>query len=136
MGNISRSRIRLESMKLLYQWYLYKKNKIDSSIDDLLETSLIKDNEFGKVLITGVIDKEDTIRELANKYLNKWTIDRLGFTDQAIIEIGIYELVYTDTPARVVINEAIELAKEYSDDKVVKMINGVLDKIYHNEVSR
>lgn len=136
MGNISRSRIRLESMKLLYQWYLYKKNKIDSSIDDLLETSLIGDDEFGRKLVIGVVDKEEELRELANKYLNKWTIDRLGFTDQAIIEIGIYELMYTETPERVAINEAIELAKEYSDEKVVKMINGVLDKVYHNEVSR
>ena len=133
MENISRSKIRLESMKILYQWYLYKKNKIDCNINDLIEESAIKDNEFGKILVSGVIDKEDTLREYANKYLNKWTIDRLGFTDQAIIEIAIYELVYTDTPEKVVINEAIELAKEYSDDAVVKMINGVLDKVYHNE---
>ncbi len=120
-------------MRLLYQWYLYKKNKIDCDINDLFKTSLIKDNEFGKNLVSGVIDKEENLRKIANKYLNKWTIDRLGFTDQAIIEIAIYELVYTDTPEKVVINEAIELAKEYSDDKVVKMINGVLDKVYHNE---
>ena len=133
MENISRSKVRLESMKLLYQWYLYKKNKIDCNINDLVETSIIKDNNFGKNLINGVIDKEDEIKNYANKYLNKWTIDRLGFTDQAIIEIAIYELVYTDTPKKVVINEAIELAKEYSDEAVVKMINGVLDKIYHNE---
>ena len=70
---------------------------------------------------------------LANKYLNKWTIDRLGFTDQAILEIAIYELMYTNTPEKVIINEAIEMAKEYSDEAVVKMINGVLDKVYHNE---
>ena len=133
MEKLSRSKVREESMKLLYQWYLYKKNKIDCNITDLLETSLIKDNEFGKSLISGVIDNEDKLREDANKYLNKWTIDRLGFTDQAIIEIAIYELLYTDTPAKVVINEAIELSKEYSDEAVVKMINGVLDKVYHNE---
>lgn len=133
MENLSRSKVREESMKLLYQWYLYKKNKIDCNITDLLETSLIKDNEFGESLISGVIDNEEKLRENANKYLNKWTIDRLGFTDQAIIEIAIYELLYTDTPAKVVINEAIELSKEYSDEAVVKMINGVLDKVYHNE---
>ena len=130
---MSRSKVRLESMRLLYQWYLYKKNNIESSINDLLETSYIKDNDFGKSLVVGVIDKENMLRKLANKYLNKWTIDRLGFTDQAIIEIALYELLYTDTPAKVVINEAIELAKEYSDSAVVKMINGVLDKVYHNE---
>ena len=130
---MSRSKVRLESMRLLYQWYLYKKNNIESSINDLLKTSHIKDNDFGKSLVVGVIDKENMLRKLANKYLNKWTIDRLGFTDQAIIEIALYELLYTDTPAKVVINEAIELAKEYSDSAVVKMNNGVLDKVYHNE---
>ena len=47
--------------------------------------------------------------------------------------MGIYELVYTKTPDIVCINEAVELAKIYSDDSVRKMINGVMDKIYHNK---
>ena len=45
----------------------------------------------------------------------------------------IYEILYTDTPNKVCIDEAIELAKKYSDKEVIKMINGILDKIYHNE---
>ena len=60
-----------------------------------------------------------------------WTIDRLGNTDIAILRMGIYELMYTETPSVVCINESIELAKLYSDDSVVKMINAVLDKVYH-----
>ena len=47
--------------------------------------------------------------------------------------MGIFELLYMDTPDIVAINEAIELAKTYSDDSVRKMINGVLDKVYHNK---
>ena len=70
---------------------------------------------------------------LANKYLKNWSLDRLGNTDQAIIRLGIYELMYTDTPAVVAINEAVELAKLYSDDAVKGMINSVLDKVYHEE---
>ena len=54
---------------------------------------------------------------------------RLSKIDQAIISLAIYELLYTDTPDIVCINEAIELAKKYSDDDVVKMINAILDKI-------
>ena len=69
----------------------------------------------------------------ANKHLKDWTIDRLGKTDQAILRMGIYELVYTDTPEIVAINEAVELANEYSDEKVKSMINAVLDSIYHGE---
>ena len=53
--------------------------------------------------------------------------------DQAILSMGIYELRYTETPSIVSINEAIELSKKYSDEDVTKMINGVLDSIYHNE---
>ena len=66
--------------------------------------------------------------------LNDWTIDRLNKVDQAILELGIYELMYTETPSIVSINEAIELSKKYSEEAVTKMINGVLDKIYHEEV--
>ena len=62
--------------------------------------------------------------------MKDWTIDRLGLTDAAIIEIAIYEIKYTETPNIVCINEAIELSKKYSDDKVSKMINGILDKVY------
>ena len=71
---------------------------------------------------------------IQKKYLKKdWTIDRLSKVDQAILLLGVYELLYTDTPSVVAINEAIELSKKYSDEAVTKMINGVLDKIYHDE---
>ena len=61
--------------------------------------------------------------------MKNWTIDRIDKTGAAILRIAVYELKYTDTPEVVVINEAIELAKKYSDDSVRKMINAVLDKI-------
>ena len=60
-------------------------------------------------------------------------MDRLNKVDQAILLLAIYELIYTDTPSIVSINEAVELSKKYSDEAVTKMINGVLDKIYHDE---
>ena len=77
--------------------------------------------------------KEQYAYELANKYLEDWDISRLGYTDQAILRMGIYEIVWTDTPDVTCIDEAVELSKEYSDEKVCKMINGVLDKVYHNK---
>ena len=91
------------------------------------------DNDFVKETVYGVITNRDKIDEYANKYLNNWSLDRLGNTDQAILRMAIYELMYTDTPSIVVINEAIELAKLYSDDAFKGMINSVLDKIYHEE---
>ena len=70
---------------------------------------------------------------MTDKYLKDWTMNRLNKVDQAIVALGIYELKYTDTPSIVAINEAIELSKVYSDEAVTKMINGVLDKVYHSK---
>lgn len=134
MEQLTRSELRKTIMTILYQIDVYKNNKIDYEIDKVINESLEIDNEFVKDCVYGVITHQSDIDELANKYLNKWSITRLGFTDQAILRLAIYELDYTDTPEVVVINEAIELAKLYSDDEVRKMINGVLDKIYHNKV--
>ena len=90
----------------------------------------VKGND-GDTFKYGVVENEDKLVELANRYLNNWNINRLGIADAAILKIAIYELLYTDTPNKVCIDEAIELAKDFSDEKVVGMINGVLDKIYH-----
>lgn len=136
----NRTITREKAMTVLYQIFLYKKNKINYDVKEVIEE--IMDSEeieerkkintiFLNDLVTGVLDNIDNIDNSISKYLENWSIDRLGLTDQAIIRIGVYELLYTDTPSLVCINEAIELSKKYSDDKVVKMINGVLDKIYH-----
>ena len=134
MSKITRSELRKKIMTILYQVNVYNNNKIDYKLDDVINEVLDIDNDFVKEAVYGVLTNINVIDEKANKYLNKWTIDRLGFTDQAILRLGIYELLYTDTPDIVAINEAVDLAKVYSDDDVKKMINGVLDKVYHEKV--
>ena len=134
MEQLTRSELRKNIMTILYQINLYDLNKIEYDIDDVIKKVNPIDNEFVKDIVYGVINKKDELDNIANKYLNKWTIDRLGNTDQSILRMGIYELIYTDTPEVVVINEAIELSKAYSDDSVKNMINGVLDKVYHSKV--
>ena len=134
MSKITRSELRKKVMTILYQVNVYNNNKIEYKLDDVINEVLDIDNDFVKDCVYGVLTNINIIDEKANKYLNKWTIDRLGFTDQAILRLGIYELLYTDTPDVVAINEAIDLAKLYSDDDVKKMINGVLDKVYHEKV--
>ena len=131
----TRSELRKKIMTILYQMAVFDKNKIDYNVDDLIKENIAIDNEFVKEIVYGTITYKKEIANLANKYMKDWTIDRLGFTDIAILRMAIYELIYSTTPDIVVINEAIELAKTYSDDKVVKLINGVLDKIYHEEVN-
>ena len=62
--------------------------------------------------------------------MRNWTIDRIDKTGAAILRIGLYEILFEeDTPNIVAINEAVELAKKYSDDSVRKIINAVLDKV-------
>lgn len=133
MEQLSRSELRKQIMTILYQINIYDNSRIKYNVDDLIQEVSQIENEFVKDTVYGVITYKNEIDELANKYLNKWTISRLGNTDQAILRMGIYELIYTDTPEIVAINEAIELAKIYSDDDVRKMINGVLDKVFHNK---
>lgn len=134
MEQVTRSELRKKIMTILYQINVYQNNKIEYELDKVIAEALEIDNDFVRDSVYGVITNQKDIDEAANQYLNKWTINRLGFTDQAILRLGIYELLYTDTPEVVAINEAIELAKDYSDDDVRKMINGVLDKVYHNKV--
>lgn len=133
MEQLNRSELRKKIMTLLYQISVYTSNKMKFDIDEMIKEVVEVDNEFVKEVVYGVITYENEIKEVANKYLDGWAIDRLGHTDKAILQIGIYELLYTPTPEIVCINEAIELAKLYSDDSVRKMINGVLDKVYHNK---
>lgn len=133
MEQLNRSELRKKIMTILYQINIYNKNKIEYNVEDVIKEVCEIDNEFVKDTVYGVITYKMDIDALANQYLNDWTIDRLGNTDQAILRMGIYELVYTDTPEIVSINEAVELAKLYSDDDVRKMINGVMDKVYHSK---
>ena len=129
---MTRHEQRYKAMTILYQANLYDNNNISYDINDIINEQLPEDNKFVTSLVNGVLEDKEEIDNLANKYLENWNIERLGFTDRAILRIAIYEILHTDTPDITCIDEAVELSKEYSDDKVCKMINGVLDKVYHN----
>lgn len=131
----NRTELRKKCMIILYQMIVYDKNHIKYEPEKVISGVCEVESEYVKEIIYGVLTYKKEIDDIANKYLEGWTIDRLGNTDIAILRIGIFELLYTDTPDVVAINEAVELAKTYSDDSVRKMINGVLDKVYHNKVA-
>lgn len=136
MEQLNRSELRKKIMTILYQMNTYQKNHVAFEIDDIMKEVMPIENEFVKDMVYGVITYQKEIDALANENLKGWTIDRLGNTDAAILRMGIYELLYTKTPPVVSINEAIELAKIYSDTDVRKMINGVLDRIYHKKLDQ
>lgn len=131
---MNRNEARAVIMTILYQIFIYQKENITYNIDEVIKENLTVDNEFVKSMVTNIIEKKEELFKIANDNLKDWKMSRLGITDQAILCMGIYELLYTDTPSVVAINEAVELAKKYSDDKVKNMINGVLDKIYHEKI--
>ena len=129
----NRSELRDVIVKVLYQTIIYDDANVEYDILELIKEQLEVENEFVNTMIIGVLDNKDKLIDYINRYLIDWTFDRLSKVDQAIVLLGAYELIYSDTPAIVAINEAIELSKKYSDEAVTKMINGVLDKIYHEE---
>jgi len=125
----SRSELREKAMVILYQIDIMKSNHVDFNIESLINDNLDVDNDFVRNLVYGVVTHLEEINKEANKYMDNWTIDRIDKTGAAILRIGLYEIIYDDTPNIVAINEAVELAKKYSDDSVRKIINAVLDKV-------
>lgn len=125
----SRSELREKIMVILYQIDINRSQHIDYNVEEIISSNLDIDNEFVRDIVYGVITYEDEIISIANKYMKNWDISRIDKTGAAILKMAIYELKYTDTPHIVVINEAVELAKKYSDDAVRKIINAVLDKM-------
>ena len=125
----SRSELREKIMTIIYQITLYKNNKMSYNVDDVIKENVEIDNEFVKDMVYGVVTTFDELTIIANEYLKDGTIDRLDLTGGAILRMAIYEIKNMDTPNIVVINEALELAKKYSDDAVRKMINACLDRI-------
>lgn len=130
----NRSELREIIMKVMYQVYILESTNTKYDVKDLIKEQLEVENEFVNDMVNGIIKNQKEISDLANKYLVDWNIERLSKVDKAILSLSIYELKYTETPSVVAINEAVELSKKYSDEKVTKMINATLDKIYHNEV--
>ena len=132
--NKSRSELREIAAKVLYETYILDNAKVEYDIKNLIKEELEIENEFVNLLVFGVRKNQNDINNLANKYLINWEIDRLSKIDKAILSIGVYELMYTNTPHIVSINEAIELSHKYSDEKVSSMMNACLDGILKNEI--
>jgi len=124
---MTRFEAREVSMKCLYQKDILKLNHLEYDLKEIIKEHLEVENNFVKHIVFGVDAHEEELDSLANHYLKNWDIQRLNKTGAAILRIAFYELKYTDTPEIVVINEAVELAKKYSDPELSKMINAALD---------
>ena len=94
MIQLIRSKLREKIMVILYQIFIHRDNNIDYNIEEIIKSIYDENNDFINEIVYGVIDKIKEIDKLANKYLIDWTIERLGKTDQVILRMAIYELIY------------------------------------------
>lgn len=92
----------------------------------------LKEIEFARSLLFGVLEKKKEIVQVIVEEAPEWPIDKIAPIDRAIMEIGIYEVLYSkDVPPIVAINEAVEVAKSYGDTNSPKFVNGVLSTVMH-----
>jgi len=90
------------------------------------------DQEFADDLMTGVLKREGDVKEMVEKYAPDWSLERMDPIARSILIIGAYELLFADdAPPPVVMNESIEIAKEYGTVESGKFVNGVLNAIAH-----
>ncbi len=125
---MSRIKLRENLMKLVYDYSMTKTRECDFEVLDLEslteeEKTELTDN-FNKI-----IDNYDDIVSTIEKNLINYKLDRICKTDLAILIVAIYELNYLKEPIKVVVNEAVELAKKYSLDNSYKFVNGLLAKV-------
>jgi len=109
---------------------LYEAELRDLSASDLLDTLPVAPNAYAVAALEGAEVERTTIDALIDTYAEGWTVARLPTVDRAILRLGVWELTtQASVPAAVIIDEAVELAKEYSTEKSSSFVNGVLDAI-------
>ena len=100
---------------------------IEEAIEHVLEEQ--KSSAFLEQLVRGTIEHKEAIDAILEGKLENWTLSRLPKIERTVLRLSVYELLYMqDTPQKVVLNEAVELCKVFSDDKSSKFVNGVLSK--------
>ncbi len=126
----TRHQARAAVVGLLYAYDLGN-IEIGNFFEEILEEKKIrnKQREFSAKLFKGTVDNLETIDANIKKHLKEWNFNELGKIEKAILRLGAYEIVVDKNDKAVVINEAIELAKELADDKSPQFINGVLDAL-------
>jgi N utilization substance protein B len=130
-----RHRARQAALQMLYQWEVgrvpmavvreqfWTEAPVDAPIEDEVRA-------FATRLADGVVAQLDQLDPVITEAADHWRLERMHVMDRLILRLAVYEFIYEpDTPAKVVINEALELARAFSADDSVRFINGILDAI-------
>ena len=124
-----RSRAREVALQVLYQDDL-NPGANPAKADEFLRSRLAGDElaEFARSLVAGVRRNRGELDELLGRTADNWTLERMAATDRNVLRLGAYEILYTATPGRVAINEAVELAKRFGTGHSAQFVNGILDR--------
>ncbi|MGB6178703.1 transcription antitermination factor NusB [Carnobacterium sp.] len=139
--SLTRREIREKALQSLFQLSVNEGLSSQSAMQQALiisneladEVEIVSVPEYLDILVNGVIENQITIDDEIQKYLENWSMERLAKTDVMIMRIAIFEMLYvSEVPAKVALNEALEITKLYSDEKSRKFVNGVLANIVNN----
>jgi len=89
--------------------------------------------DFATSLLSGVRRNRGELDEMLNRTAENWTVERMAATDRNVLRLGAYEMLYTDTPNLVCVNEAVELAKRFGTAQSAQFVNGILDKLLQQQ---
>ena len=132
---MNRSEIREVVLKFLYSLELQKvdKDEYEEQIQLFLEADEIEDKKVEKYIKDAAYgiekNREEIINQIKDELSEKWEIRRLSKMSLAILKLAVYEMIYAKVPYKVVINEAVELAKKYGDDSTPAFVNGILGSV-------
>jgi N utilization substance protein B len=131
-----RSRAREVALQALYQEDLNPRDSRDQ-VMPLLESRLKEPElrDFAVSLVLGVLRNRDELDQLIASKADNWSVSRMAATDRNVLRMGAYEIRYTDTPPRVAIDEAVELAKRFGAASSSQFVNGILDKLIEKKES-
>jgi N utilization substance protein B len=130
-----RRRAREAALQMLYQWEVGRASVHEAVVtywpasdpDGELSEEL---RTFANSLVRGTVERKEEIDGALAKHATNWRVERMAVVDRLVLRLAVYELLSgADTPAKVVINEAIELARTFSGDEAVAFVNGVLDAV-------
>lgn len=130
---------RIVALQCLYELDFRNELGDHADVDELLSRNLVQyqsqidDKKFVRQIVEGVQDLRSELDAILIPLAPDWPIDQIAAIDRSILRIGLWELTYSkEAPPKVIINEAVELAKEFGGDNSSKFINGVLGTAYRN----
>jgi N utilization substance protein B len=132
----SRHHARERALQILFQYDIHGKPGLWLDVFWKENEATDEVRAFAERLVAGVLEKKKELDALIGKYATNWKVSRMPIVDRNILRAGAYELLWMgDVPAKVTVNEAIELAKSFGDDDASKFVNGILDQILGKELT-